>query len=126
VNLAATAPLILGPFAVWFLVGGWTARATGAMRTGVLTAVWSAMVTMVVGVTFGLLLALIAPSRLAHILATDPDYRRSGWTDVRAFVLANTLDNSFTHLLGALVVGTVVGVIGSAIGVDRTPRGVTS
>jgi hypothetical protein len=121
-NVVATAPLILGPFAVWSLVGGWAARATGALQTGVLAAVWSAMVTMVVGVTFGLVLALTARGRLARNLETDPDYLRSGWTDIRAFVLANTFDNGFTHLLGALVVGTVVGLIGGAIGVHLTPR----
>jgi hypothetical protein len=121
-NLAATAPLILGPFAVWSLVGGWAARATGDPRTGVLAAVWTAMVTMVVGVTFGFLLPLIAPARLERILAADPDYVRSGWTDLRAFVLANTFDNGFTHLLGALVVGTLVGLMGSAIGVRLSTR----
>jgi hypothetical protein len=124
-NLAATAPLILGPFAVWSLVGGWAARATGQLRTGVLAAVWTGMVTMMIGVTFGFLLALAAPARFERILATDPDYVRSGWPDVRAFVLANTFDNGFTHLVGALVVGTLVGLIGSAIGIRLTAGRVT-
>ncbi len=86
-----------------------------------LGAVCSAMVTMVVGVTFGFVLTLAAPSRLERILATDPDFVRSGWTDVKAFVLANAFDNGFTHLLGALVVGSVMGLIGSMVGV-RAPR----
>src|SRR5207248_448616 len=86
-NIATTAPLILGPFAVWAVVGGWAGRATGSFRAGLLAAVWSAMVTMLVGVTYGLLLALVAPNRLARNLANDPDFVRSGWTDVKAFVL---------------------------------------
>ena len=83
---------------------------------GLLAAVWCAMVTMVLGVTYGFVLALATPGRLAHNLAGDPDYRRSGWTDVKAFVLANTFDNGFTHLLGGLIVASGVGLIGSLIG----------
>ena len=115
-NLTTTAPLILGPFLVWSVVAGWAARATWSPRTGLLAAVWSAMVTMVIGVTYGFVLALVVPDRLAHDLVNDPDYLRSGWTDVNAFVLANTFDNGFTHLLGGLIVGSVVGLIGSLIG----------
>jgi hypothetical protein len=115
-NLATTAPLILGPFLVWSVVAGWAARASGSLGLGLLAAVWCAMVTMVLGVTYGFVLALATPGRLAHDLVNDPDYRRSGWTDVKAFVLANTFDNGFTHLLGGLIVASVVGLIGSLIG----------
>lgn len=115
-SLATTAPLILGPFLVWSVVAGWAARATGSLRMGLLAGVWTAMVTMMLGVTYGFVLALAMPGRLARNLVNDPDYLRSGWTDVKAFVLANTFDNGFTHLLGGLIVGTVVGLIGSLIG----------
>lgn len=115
-NLAATAPFILGPFAVWAMLAGWVARATGELRLGLLAAVFGAMVTMVTGVTFGFALALVAPGRLSRILATDPDFVRSGWTDVRAYVLANAFDNGLTHLLGALLVGAIVGLLGGAVG----------
>jgi hypothetical protein len=116
-NLAATAPLILGPFLVWSVAAGWAARTTGMLWMGLLAAVWTAMITMLIGVTYGLGLALATPSRLAHNLVADPDYLRSGWTDVQAFVLANTFDNGFTHLLGGLIVGCVVGLIGGLAGI---------
>lgn len=115
-KLVATAPLILGPFVAWGVVGGWAAHATGSLRQGVLAAVWSAMVTMAVGVTFGFALASAARGRMEQILGADPDFIRTGWTDLQAFVLANTFDNGFTHLLGALIVGTVVGLTGSVVG----------
>jgi len=121
-NLIATAPLILGPFVVWGVVGGWAAHATRSLRLGVLGSVWSAMVTVAVGVTFGLALALAAPSRMERILAADPDFIRSGWTDLRAFVLANSFDNGFTHLLGGLIVGTVVGLAGGVTGLWWSQR----
>jgi len=68
VSLATTAPLILGPFLVWSVVAGWAARATGSLRTGVRAAVWCAMVTMTIGVTYGLVLALATPGELARQL----------------------------------------------------------
>jgi hypothetical protein len=120
-NLATTAPLILGPFLVWSVVAGWAARAARSLRLGLLAAVWCAMVTMVIGVTYGFVLALATPGRLAHDLVNDPDYLRSGWTDVKAFVLANTFDNGFTHLLGGLIVASVVGLVGSIVGTRLAP-----
>ena len=49
--LAATAPLILGPFLVWSFGAGWAARASGSAGLGLLAAVWCAVVTTVIGVT---------------------------------------------------------------------------
>jgi hypothetical protein len=122
-SLATTAPLILGPFAVWSLVAGWAARVTGSLRMGLLAAVWTAMVTMVIAVTYGFVLLLAAPNRLARNLLTDPDYARSGWPDIKAFALANTFDNGFTHLLGGLLVGSIVGLIGGLVGVRLSESG---
>ncbi len=42
--------------------------------------------------------------------------------DLTAFVLANTFDNGFTRLLGALIVGIVVGLVGGAIEHNRALR----
>jgi len=122
-NLATTAPLILGPFAVWSVVAGWAAWATGSLRMGLLVAIWTAMVTMVIAVTYGFVLLLAAPNRLDRNLLTDPDHARSGWPDVKAFALANTFDNGFTHLLGGLLVGSVVGLIGGLVGVRLSHPG---
>ena len=115
-GIAVTAPLMFGSFAVWGVVAAWTARATGAFRSGVAAAVCTAMITMLVAVAFGLVLAVVAPDRMTTIMATDPDFLRSGWTDVHAFVLANTFDAAFTHLLGALFVGFAVGLVGAMVG----------
>jgi len=118
-NLAVTAPLILGPFVVWGWVAACQARRVATVRAGLTAAYAVAMVTMLVGVTFGLVLVALDPERVARALVGDPDFARSGWTDVNAFALANTFDNAFTHLLGALVVATVVGGIGTALGLRQ-------
>jgi hypothetical protein len=122
-NFVTTAPLILGPFVVWAVVAGWAARATGSWRMGLLAAVWTAMVTMVIGVTYGFVLLLAAPNRLGRNLLTDPDFARSGWPDVKAFVPANTFDNGFTHLLGGLLVGSLMGLIGGLVGTRLSRTG---
>jgi hypothetical protein len=41
---------------------------------------------------------------------------RSHWTDVTAFTIANSFDAGFSHLLGALIIGGIVGSIGAGVG----------
>jgi hypothetical protein len=38
-----------------------------------MTSIWTAMVPMVIGVTYGFVLLLAAPDRLGRNLLTDPD-----------------------------------------------------
>ena len=121
-NIAVTAPLILGPFLVWGWVGARWARRAATTAAGLTAAYAAAAVTMLAGATFGLLLVALAPDRIANGLLGDPDFVRSGWDDVHLFALANTFDNAFTHLLGALVVATFAGSIGTAIGLRRARR----
>jgi hypothetical protein len=60
---------------------------------------------------------------LAHGEIGDPDYVRSGWTDVRAFAIANTFDAGFTHLVEAPVIAATLGALGSGLGRLMAPRG---
>lgn len=100
-----------------FGVAGWIgSRRTRSFWLGLGAAVWSAMIAILIVVTFGFLLVNLFLPQLAHGEVSDPDYLRSGWSDVRAFAIANTFDNGFSHLLEAPVIATVVGGIGSSIG----------
>jgi len=121
-NIAVTAPLILGPFLVWGWVGAHWARRAATTAAGLTATYAAAAVTMLSGVTFGLLLVALAPDRIANGLLGDPDFARSGWDDVHLFALANTFENAFTHLLGALVVATFAGIIGTVLGLLRARR----
>ena len=121
-NIAVTAPLILGPFLGWGWVAARQARRVATVRAGLTAAYAAATATMLVGVTFGLVLVALASGRVARGLVGDPDFARSGWTDVDDFALANTFDNAFTHLLGALVVATAVGSVGIALGLHLRSR----
>lgn len=115
-GLLATAPFLLGGFLLWGVAGFCAARRTGSVSSGVLAAVWSAMICVLMTIAFGLLLTYTSLPRLEHNLVADPDFLRSHWSDLRAFAIANSLDSAFSHLLGGLLVGTIVGAAGGFLG----------
>ncbi|HEV2238559.1 MAG TPA: hypothetical protein VGR57_18015 [Ktedonobacterales bacterium] len=106
---------MLGLFLAFGAAGFAGGRSAG-FWLGVGAAVWSGMVAILIAITFGFLLANVALPRLAHDMASDPDYLRSGWTDVRAFAIANTDDAGFTHLLEGPIIAFVLGAAGSGLG----------
>jgi hypothetical protein len=115
-GILVTAPLLFGAFLLWGMAGFLRARQAGSMPSGLLAAVWSAMLCVLLTITYGFALLHLALPRLQSIEANDPDFARSHWSDLHAFVIANTFDAAFSHLLGALVIGLVFGAIGSLLG----------
>jgi hypothetical protein len=115
VTAIVTGSLMLGTFTLWGVVGFLAAYRSRKIGLGVLAAVWCSMVTMLLAVTFGYALLVIAWPRLTTFLATDPDFLRSHWSDLRAFTIANTLSNGATHLLEAPVIASIVGGIGASL-----------
>jgi hypothetical protein len=113
---AVTGAAMLGLFLLWGVVGFVGARRMRSFGRGLLAAVWSAVPAMLLTLAFGFLLVNVSLARLAHDEIGDPDYVRSGWTDTRAFAIANTFDAGFTHLLEAPVLALVFGAVGSAVG----------
>jgi hypothetical protein len=112
-GILATAPFLLGGFLLWGIAGAISAWRAGSFGSGLLAAVWSAMICVLLTVTYGLTLPLVALPRLRQQLTGDPDFLRSRWTDLHAFVLANSFDSAFSHLLGALLVSLTLGALGS-------------
>ncbi len=103
-------------FALWGVAGARTARELNRFRPGVIAAVMSAGVCMVIGVTAGFAMQLfIAPPRPDYV-ATWAEFKRSGWMDPHAFGIANTLDSGFTHLWMGPLVALIVGSVGAWIG----------
>jgi hypothetical protein len=37
------------------------------------------------------------------------EFKRSGWTDIHAFTIANTLDSALSHLIVGPIIGVVFG-----------------
>ncbi|HEX3273056.1 MAG TPA: hypothetical protein VHR15_20590 [Ktedonobacterales bacterium] len=125
-GILATAPFLLGGFLLWGVAGVVAAWRTGSIGSGLLAAIWSAMIFALLTIAYGWTLPLVAQARLRQQLVNDPDFLRSRWTDLQAFVLANSFDSGFSHLLGALVIGLTLGAIGAVAAVwlkgSRQPR----
>ena len=128
---AFLAALSLASMLIVFLLWGWagarTARDLHHFRPGVVAAVMSAGVCMVIAVTAGFATELfIAPPR-PDMISTWAEFRRSGWLDTQAFGIANTLYSGFTHLWMGPVIALFVGSIGAWLGnrqsAPRKPAG---
>lgn len=122
--LLASAPLLLGGFALWGFAGALATRRARSLPPGVLAAVIAALVCVLITITFGLALAFTSLPRLAEIIALDPDYLRSHWTNTTAFAIANQFAAAASHLLFAPIVAVVVGGAGALLGrgSHRPPR----
>jgi hypothetical protein len=126
VGVLATAPFLLGALLLWGVASAVAAWRAGSIASGLLAAVWSAMTCVLLTVAYGLALPLVALPRLQQELVNDPDFLRSRWTDLRAFVLANSFDAAFSHLLGALFISIALGALGAVAAIwlrgARQPR----
>jgi hypothetical protein len=120
--LVVSATLMLSSFLGWGIAGLRGARKTQSFGLGMLATLWSSMVAILMLVALGWLLTYIALPQLSNQMINDPDFLRSHWTDRQAFAIANTFDAGFSHLLGAPVVGSIFGLVGSMIG-TRSPQG---
>src|SRR5262245_7086109 len=112
-SIFATAPFLLGGFLLWGVAGAGAAWRTGSIGSGLLAAVWSAMICALLTIAYGWTLPLVTLARLRQELVNDPDFLRSRWTDLHAFVLANGFDAGFSHLVGALIISLMFGALGS-------------
>lgn len=102
-------------FASWGVVGFRAARSLHSVRAGVLTAVSSAAVCMLIAVCAGFLIEFFAAKPAPESVLTWGEFKRSGWTDPRAFGIANTMDSAFTHLLAAPPVALLLGGLASLL-----------
>jgi putative transposase len=72
-SILATAPFLLGGFLLWGVAGMVAAWRASSFRSGVLAAIWSAMMCALLTVACGWTLPLIALSHLRQQLVNDPD-----------------------------------------------------
>lgn len=103
-------------FLIWALAGARTARDLHHFRPGVIAAVMSAGVCMVIAATAGFLTELFIVPPRPDAISTWAEFRRSGWLDAQAFGIANTLDSGFTHLWMGPVIALFVGSLGAWLG----------
>ncbi len=114
---------MLAIFSSWGVAGFRSARALQSIRGGLLTAVASAGVCMLIAVAAGTAIQFFLAVPSPEYVATWAEFKRSGWSDARAFGLANTLESAFTHLVVAPIVALVVGGAASLLAQRRTFKG---
>lgn len=102
-------------FSLWGVAGARTVRSGNSTRAGVATSVLSAGICMLLAVAGGFLIELLVTPPDTAAVSMWAEYKRSGWTDPRAFGLANTLDSGSTHLFIAPIVAAVFGGVGSVL-----------
>ena len=78
-------------------------------------AVLSACLCMLIAVAAGFVLEFwMAPPNLTEV-AGWAEFQRSGWSDVHAFAIANTLDSGSTHLLMGSLVALFTGWVAAMV-----------
>jgi len=107
--------LLLCTFLLWGFAGYQTTPRTGSPRSGVLAGAWSAVVTMSILVLFGFALEFYMVPPKPEYVATWGEFKRSGWTDIQAFTIANTLYSAQSHLIIGPILGAIFGLIGGGI-----------
>jgi hypothetical protein len=113
-NSTVTLAFMLSGFLIWGMAGYWVTRETGEVKTGMVAGCWSAMVSVLMAVTFGLILMSANLPSPAYV-ATWSEFKQSGWSNAHAFAIANSLEAVPSHLVSGPIVGTIFGILGAGI-----------
>ncbi|HEX6819390.1 MAG TPA: hypothetical protein VF120_13520 [Ktedonobacterales bacterium] len=112
--------VVAAPLA-WGLVGLLAARAGGSWRLGVVAALWSGMVSALVGVVGEVASTLLALPRLVQHELSNPDYLAWHQPDAQSYAIASALALGVIGLILAPVVASIAGGIGSGLGKVNRP-----
>jgi hypothetical protein len=105
---------MLGGFLIWGIAGYWVTRKTGEVKAGIVASCWSAMVSVLMAVTFGLILMSVNVPSPAYV-STWSEFKQSGWSNAHAFAIANSFEAVLSHLVIGPIVGTIFGILGVGI-----------
>lgn len=115
-GLGVWSVVILAAAIGWGLAGLLATRAGGSRRLGIVAALWSGMVTALVGAAGEVASTLVALPRLAQHELTNPDYLYWHQPDVRSYAIASALALGMMGLILAPIAASIVGAIGSWLG----------
>jgi hypothetical protein len=111
----STGAFMLGLLALWGAAGYLAVRSASDVGVGILTGSWSAMVGLLLTVTFGFSQLYWALPRLERRDVGSPDFLRSGWADLHAFAIADVFEAGFKVLFVAPIAGAIFGGLGGVI-----------
>ncbi len=113
-NSLVTLAFMSGGFLVWGIGGFIGTRKTGQLAGGMVAGCWSAMISVLMAVTFGLILTTANIPSPAYV-STWREFKQSGWTDAHAFAIANSFEAVLGHLLIGPIAGTLLGLLGGGM-----------
>jgi hypothetical protein len=111
-------------FLLFFLSGIAGAWQTGHTRHGIISALWSALVSslawfILLWIVYFAFTGTAQETRFLEIDQTLADFQRSGMSDLRAFIMQDYLGAGFFHLIlgpiAALIFGFLGGLFGSGL-----------
>jgi hypothetical protein len=114
-NSTVTLAFMLSGFLIWGVAGYWVTRETGEIKSGLVASCWSAMVSVLMAVTFGLVLIMTASFPSPTYVSTWSEFTQSGWSNAHAFAIANSLEAVLSHLVIGPIAGTIFGFLGVGI-----------
>ena len=100
----------------WGAAGLMATRASGSWRLGVVAALWSGMVSALVGTVGEVAGTLFALPRLVQHELSNPDYLAWHQPDVQSYAIASALAVGMIGLILAPVVAGIAGSVGSGLG----------
>ena len=106
---------------VWGAAGLQATRAGGSWRLGVVAALWSGMVSALVGTAGEVASTLLALPRLVRHELSNPDYVAWHQPDVQSYAIASALAIGVLGLILAPLVAGIVGTIASRFGKTGSP-----
>jgi hypothetical protein len=115
-SLAVWSVVVLAATICWGLAGLMTTRAGGTWRLGIVAALWSGMVSALVGAAGEVASTLLALPQLAQRELSNPDYLYWRQPDVPSYAIASALAMGMIGLILAPVAASIVGGIGSWLG----------
>lgn len=105
----------------WGVAGLLATRAGGSWRLGMMVALWSGMVSALMGTVGEVASTILALPRLVQYELSNPDYLAWHQPDVQSYAIASALALSMLGLVLAPVVASVAGGIGSHLGKASSP-----
>jgi hypothetical protein len=115
VESISTGGFMLGLLLLWCIAGYRVTRSTADLGAGPLAGSWSALVGMLMAMTYGFSQLFWGLTRLERRNVGSPDFLRSGWTDLHTFTIADVFEAGFKVLLIGPVAGAVLGGLGALI-----------
>lgn len=115
-SLAVWGLVVVAAPVSWGVAGLLAARAGGSWRLAVMVAVWSGMVSALVGAVGEVASTLLALPRMAQAELANPDYLAWHQPDVQSYAIASAMAVGIIGLILAPVVASIAGGIGSGIG----------